>query len=961
MKYFLTFLIPCLFYTAGLTQDTGTWIKRSFGPGEGLLSQTVYAIHQDSLGYLVLGTENGLFKFNGVSFSRPSFSENIKSKRIADIISHGPNDYYIMGELPNAVYHIQNEKVVWEYPISGLSTLKNNVIIIPFSRCLYIRKNSEIFRVYEKPPHENTLVYTGKKIFSFHYTPEQELYLWDGESLIYQFNDIQKTLFEPSQADLIWQYYDRSDGSILIWTQDALLTLKKGILLDSIPNKTPINLYVRQAREVVPGEVWFNHHDAKIFRLVNDSIKQVPGALFENESVTSFYIDKNGSRWLGTTGSGLVKLTKAIIQKVPGSTGFKITSIAQDSGRTLLGTDQGIFQLTDKSMRRLSPKSDFDDKYAFFFNTNYTHELKFDQGTYQIATARTSNRVEDHVATRIFGKPCHILTGSSIGYQRDMLFKGFWGLIKFYSPTDQGFDFSGIQKTRGRTNQWISHSLGQWVITDQELLDVRKGPDQTVQLNTLLDANELGPEVDFQSLSIQNGNWYIATSSGLFVGKYNLKLAKIEALKRISFDNCRDYTYIDEGLAWIATSNGLVKNHQGVLERYGQIDGLTNLGVTCLYYLKDEKNLLIGTENGLFTTLAHVVPNIDAHLKIGQIIFDAPFSIDSNINKVILNHNQNSFRLQVDFISLLNSDQVVLMSQLNDDPIDTTQSHELKFSYLKPGTYNIKIWGETPKGQQTEPKVISVQIKLPIWREPLWIFLCVVFIISVISIIIYRRLVNIRKRELAKRIQQQKMIQLEKKALNLSLNPHFLFNSLNSIQGLIANYKDETLVNYVADFSKLMRKTLENSDKSEIDLQEELNHLSLYVKIEQRRFKGKFDFHLNVQKEVYDLDIALPPMLIQPFVENAIAHGILPLNGHGNIWIDIKLEFDFLSIIIEDDGVGFQDDENTSHNSRGITITSERVKLLNKENSVLVVPRTTDLGIVGTHVLIQLKIDSALV
>jgi len=189
-----------------------------------------------------------------------------------------------------------------------------------------------------------------------------------------------------------------------------------------------------------------------------------------------------------------------------------------------------------------------------------------------------------------------------------------------------------------------------------------------------------------------------------------------------------------------------------------------------------------------------------------------------------------------------------------------------------------------------------------------------------------------------KRRQKQKdkisrrMAELEQKALKAQMNPHFIFNALNAIQGLIIDNKQELAMKYLSKFSKLLRVVLENSGRKSVDLEKELNTIELYMQLEQMRTEHKFDYKINIDEEINTKEVNVSPMLIQPYVENAIWHGIVPKDKRGEINIDIKRNNGLMFCSITDDGIGRDKAralKPAEHQSKGMHITKERLEVLN--------------------------------
>jgi tetratricopeptide (TPR) repeat protein len=215
----------------------------------------------------------------------------------------------------------------------------------------------------------------------------------------------------------------------------------------------------------------------------------------------------------------------------------------------------------------------------------------------------------------------------------------------------------------------------------------------------------------------------------------------------------------------------------------------------------------------------------------------------------------------------------------------------------------------------------------------------------------------------------RKISEVTQANLRQQMNPHFIFNTLNSIQYYMYQHDKLATNNYLTKFSSLMRKVLENSQHTSVPVRDELDALSLYLELEKIRFKDKFEYIINVDEEIDTLLYKVPTMLIQPYVENSISHGLMPSEEKGLIKIDIKLEKDYISCIIEDNGIGREAAKEKKvkhekkHNSLGTRITNSRLDLVNTLYGTSLRTIYTDLKneqneAIGTRVEIHIPIMS---
>jgi tetratricopeptide (TPR) repeat protein len=206
----------------------------------------------------------------------------------------------------------------------------------------------------------------------------------------------------------------------------------------------------------------------------------------------------------------------------------------------------------------------------------------------------------------------------------------------------------------------------------------------------------------------------------------------------------------------------------------------------------------------------------------------------------------------------------------------------------------------------------------------------VLLIASITSFIFYkrRRDAEDQKKEADFKVQ---VSDTEMKVLRLQMNPHFIFNSLNSISDYVQKHDIKAADNFLSKFAKVMRLTLEHSEQKAITLEEDLKALELYMQLESSRLNNKFTYEIKVDKNIDKENTLVPPMILQPFVENSIWHGISKINGEGKILIEIKKEEEMINCIVEDNGPGIQENHHSlEKKSLGMKITRARIDIINK-------------------------------
>jgi ligand-binding sensor domain-containing protein/two-component sensor histidine kinase len=261
------------------------------------------------------------------------------------------------------------------------------------------------------------------------------------------------------------------------------------------------------------------------------------------------------------------------------------------------------------------------------------------------------------------------------------------------------------------------------------------------------------------------------------------------------------------------------------------------------------------------------------------------------------------------------------------------------FGNMYEGTYTFKLKARSPFGIWSKPIEYKFTVLPPWWRS-WWMktVYAIIFLLIIITVFFYvkHRIRIIRKREEEKTMLNKQISDIEMKALRSQMNPHFIFNVMNSVQNYILENDRVTAQDYLAKFARLMRHVLENSKAENITLDNEIETLKLYVMLEQLRTPDKFTYKVDVDPSISIADTLIMPMLIQPFIENAIIHGMINKNGNdGKINLTIKRSNDQLVCVIEDNGIGRKSAQkikaarSTSHKSLGMNVTEERISIIN--------------------------------
>ena len=292
------------------------------------------------------------------------------------------------------------------------------------------------------------------------------------------------------------------------------------------------------------------------------------------------------------------------------------------------------------------------------------------------------------------------------------------------------------------------------------------------------------------------------------------------------------------------------------------------------------------------------------------------------------------------------------------------------YTNVPPGDYVLVVIGSNNDGAwNREGYRLGVTISPPFWQT--WWFRVGLFaaLMGLIIWIARWREHRLVQEQLEKSDFRERIAASEMKALRAQMNPHFLYNSLNAIRLFVLKNDSDNADKYLVKFSRLMRLILENSRQEWVTLADELEQLTLYLELEQLRFDNKFDFVVEADPNIHKKKVSIPPMIIQPYIENSILHGIAHRKTPGHIRVLIKPLNNGLQCTIDDDGVGRQkagelkSQTVSSHKSMGLRVTQERLQLISQQSGqsggVQVIDKTDESNQpTGTTVVIQLPVLS---
>ena len=315
--------------------------------------------------------------------------------------------------------------------------------------------------------------------------------------------------------------------------------------------------------------------------------------------------------------------------------------------------------------------------------------------------------------------------------------------------------------------------------------------------------------------------------------------------------------------------------------------------------------------------------------------------LPADTNDFVLKHVDNSIIFQFVGISYKSAGKIIYQYRMLglDTTWRTTSDLALNYPSLSSGSYELQLKAINKFDVQSNLVSVRFTISKTLWEENWSRALLLVVFGYILWAVINRRVKLIQKRERERSDTVTKIVELEQMALKSQMNPHFIFNCLNSIQHYVIDKDIIGANDFIAKFSRLIRLTLDNSSKTYINLDDEINYLVIYMELEQQRFENKFSFEIKTES-ISKQEYFIPPMILQPYIENAIRHGVRYRSDDlGKIIIRILRNENYLVVNISDNGIGrklsqeYKSKSPIEYQSKGMELTAKRIEMFNKTHS----------------------------
>jgi len=946
--------------------------KPTFQPittNDGLSQNSVTSIVQDSFGFLWIATQDGLNRYDGTNFTKydayftditqEEFSRIGKiyldsSNRLWRITSNGVIAYYndptntfvIVDTIPNASVII--EKTKNEYWVGsfteGLFLLSLNDAKVTRDQVI---KDKAIYHILLS--QEELLLATDQGVLKLDIS-SNNLHSVYPELENYHISDIVKY----------------QDSSLLISTfNNGLYKTNRSAYCDKIKSIPP-DLRIQDLRISKNGSLWIATYNSGIYKIQDTVVTHIRNnPISQNQinynDILCIYEDRQSNIWIGTDGGGL-SLKKANQKPIysitnsdmPNEMAVDVTrSISTDKqGNIWIGTSGKGLTVIDKNKK--NPKhystlqehpnhipsnrimSLFHDNNGrlwigtqeggLLHSDNNNSQITKVEGTLPATTIWNITAKDDEniwLCTRLEGIILYNTKNNSWKQFKSPKEFSYRVMIKgqdqYYIGTDEGDLFSfreeedhfskielGIE-TGGIKSLFLDGST-LWIGTQREgivTLNLTTG-----QLRNINESNGLPNKVIYALLNQNNRYLWASTNKGICqIDKKSFYEDDIHVVNQ--------YLNYKNGLIGNEFNTGAYHQDKNGTMYFGGIEGVNWF----------DPNAILKSNNPIDVTFLELVTTTNNNSEAIPL---------HNKTKVSLPYKNRHFQIRFTDLEFGREENINFNYRLKgytQEWIQNESNKLISFSNVPPGQYFLQLKAISDNiNLSNEYREIEIEIIPVFWQTMLFKIAILALAIYLIWFAINFRIKGIKKASAL----QQELAHSEATALKAQMNPHFLFNSLNAIDNFILNNDPAQASDYLSKFSKLIRQILDYSNQQNITLLQEIEILKLYVKMEQMRFPSKFQFNIVIDSNLEIEKINIPPLLIQPYVENAIWHGLMHLEYPGKLEIEFAKEKDFLICTITDNGIGrvkaqeIKSKSATKRKSRGMKITNDRIRLLNE-------------------------------
>ncbi len=953
IKKFLILVVISFLQIIPLYSQTPSYYH--YTSSDGLASSTVFEIIQDRDGFIWFATANGMSKFDGKRFTTFRTIDGLNSNSIISL-AEGKNGELYIGNFEKGINVFRNGRIENYYTESEGTRLAisflmlvpsgiNEQKIIAYNRWGALNFISEI-----KSFGQITHVINASPVFinKLEVLPNGDITALTTTGLFKLKNDTLSKFHVNGLPDIDIYCLTKGEGeSYFIGTKGMIYRVKDNNVIGRFKINVAGNNDVVNILRDRNNNIWFSIMNRGFYLIPNGSDKIIDiGSKMDLQKtlVNNYFEDNEGNIWVSTFGKGVYCINNLYLKSYNEKDGLSSNSVysivKERSGKLLIGTFNGINILENGRFDHIKNNQ-------IKTLTEYIYSIKNSNNEFFVCSALGSDEMKN---ISYKGIKLHMFDGLSFCKLRSGLF--LFGSRSNSIRVKREFNYEmnpsnlfyvfGDSSNVNRVNEIFEDTENNvWVGTGLGLCKVSNLSDDKAKLKkSFFPTNPVLNSRINSIIQDKEDNVWFAGEKG--IACYNLKNNSIKTYTNINGHDLSSSTSIvsdNKNRIWIGNMKGLYLFDGNSIKHLNRQTGLPSDEVYSLFYDEDKNFLYTGTGNGisfLDISLFDSYKSPELNVKINSV--KAGDSVYTSYNNLVFEPEQSDVSIDFNALNFSSPGSVRYRYKLNGVWKETDHDF-LDFISLENGKYNLEIMAKFQNADWSKPYFLSFRV-LPRFVETIWFDLLVISLFVLVSISIVTWRLKLKNKKISEQLELTERINdLKHQALSAMMNPHFIFNSLNSVQYLINCQRNEEANDYIAMMAKLIRKNLDTAGSGFILLSEEINRLNLYLDLEKLRFQESFSYEINTGDDVDTGSIMIPNMIVQPFVENTLWHGIINSGSKGMVTISFSFEdVDIDSIVnrsliikVTDNGIGInaaKKNKKEDHISKGIQIIEERLKLL---------------------------------
>lgn len=901
---------------------------RQYTTADELANSNVYDIAHDEKGYLWFATERGLSRFDGYKFTNYLFKEGLEGAMIYGL-AQDHKQHLFAATRQDGIYKLDGN---FTQIIPDNSALANEQIAIAGNYLYSLDDNRQVGAVQLKSKVITNVI------------PSSEIVPYNVQSGLGDtvFIGTNKGIYFSVKGQQAKPYTDVEFPCYSVYVANGLLFAGGEDVVYQILNRHPkiiahTNTPISIKRLLVDsdGNIWCaGFPQNKLLYISDGRVTDLSNSLNINGiSINKILEDHEGNIWIATYGKGVFCLHHRYIANYTAHDGLEneyITALQPYDKGVFIGTYDGLHVLHNNVISR----------YKFFpGQLEYIRSMDMHNGTCFVdITGIRADRV-DVKRVNIADVPVQLLhTPSSYLVDQEVYFNHWSTAIYRADITETGidntsvwYDDTGAQWKR--TNTFLRDYTGRlWVGTSRGIVVLEQQ-----QVAFRCDTGFLHTNINC-FLQGEGGEVYVGCDNGLAI--YNKGIWKFyRELMGKSVENITGLVYDAKQRIWISTLNGLYLIDAGNVVQFDARNTLLSDEINAIAFDAKQNAIWIGTTFGLSRidinmfdkTPVRAPAAIFKTLRAADSIY-RDLGVDSRIE---LPYTSKNLIVRFSAIQFSAPEGIKFYYTFDGGDWEPTVGRQIEFASIPYGEHIIELKSVGERGVEGPVARLTIFVATPFWATT-WFKALIGLVIALMAYLVLRKRFEVLRKKQQERLElQSKVAELRHQALAASMNPHFIFNALNSIQHFINTHNTEEATDYLGKFARLIRMMLDYGGRTYIPLKDELERLSYYLELEKVRFGDKLNYTIEVDPELNNSPVEIPNMIIQPIVENALWHGILPANRPGQLQIKFSKVHSSIGVTVLDDGIGIEESrrrKKTGHNSLGIQMIHERLELLNRLN-----------------------------